>query len=43
MKKSDNINWEKQVVAPQKVIERIEPAMSIYLGQGQAGIRRLSP
>ena len=41
MKKSDNTGWEKQVVAPQKVIEMIEPGMSIYLGTGVGEPRTL--
>ena len=40
-KKLDNTVWEKQVVAPQKVIEVIEPGMSIYLGTGVGEPRTL--
>ena len=39
--KSDNTGWEKQVVAPQKVIEVIEQGMSIYLGTGVGEPRTL--
>ena len=41
MKKTDSSGWEKQVVAPQKVIEVIEPGMSIYLGTGVGEPRTL--
>jgi len=41
MKKTDRFGWEKQVVAPQKVIEVIEPGMSIYLGTGVGEPRTL--
>ncbi len=41
MKKSGDTGWEKQVVAPQKVIEMIEPGMSIFLGTGVGEPRTL--
>lgn len=41
MKKSDHTGWEKQLVAPQKVIEMIEPGMSIFLGTGVGEPRTL--
>jgi len=41
MKKSDKTAWEKLVVAPDKVIEMIEPGMSIFLGTGVGEPRTL--
>ncbi len=41
MKKTGETNWEKQVVDPQKVIEMIEPGMSIFLGTGVGEPRTL--
>ena len=41
MKKTDSSGWEKQVVDPQKVIEMIEPGMSIFLGTGVGEPRTL--
>jgi len=37
----DNLNWEKQVAAPKKVMEMIEPGMSIFLGTGVGEPRTL--
>jgi len=28
--------WQEKVVSPEKVLERIEPGMSIFLGTGMA-------
>jgi acyl-CoA hydrolase/GNAT superfamily N-acetyltransferase len=39
--KIDNSGWEKQVVAPQRVMDRIEPGMSIFLGTGVGEPRTL--
>ena len=39
--KKNGLDWEKQVVDPQKVIERIEPGMSIFLGTGVGEPRTL--
>jgi len=41
MKKANRIDWEKQVVAPREVFERIEPGMSIFLGTGVGEPRTL--
>ena len=41
MKEPNNTDWEKQVVPPQRVIEMIEPGMSIYLGTGVGEPRTL--
>ena len=41
MQKTDNSGWEKQVVAPQHVIEKLEPGMSIFLGTGVGEPRTL--
>ena len=41
MKDSDNFSWQKQVIAPEKVIEMIEPGMSIFLGTGVGEPRTL--
>ncbi len=41
MKISDHTGWEKQLVAPQKVIEMIEPGMSIFIGTGVGEPRTL--
>lgn len=38
---SDNTGWENLTVAPQKVMERIEPGMSIFLGTGVGEPRTL--
>ena len=41
MKKTDSSEWEKKVVDPRKVIEMIEPGMSIFLGTGVGEPRTL--
>ena len=41
MKKTESSAWEKKVVAPRKVIEMIEPGMSIFLGTGVGEPRTL--
>ncbi|MEJ2169224.1 MAG: GNAT family N-acetyltransferase [Desulfobacterales bacterium] len=41
MKKSSNTNWEKKVVIARKVIEMIEPGMSIFIGTGVGEPRTL--
>ena len=33
--------WQEKVVSPEKVLERIEPGMSIFLGTGMAEPRTL--
>ena len=41
MKAADKINWQKKAVNPDKVLEKIEPGMSIFLGTGVAEPRTL--
>ena len=41
MKKSENDDWQKQIVSPEKVFENIEPGMSIFLGTGVGEPRTL--
>lgn len=41
MKKKGFHNWEKTVVSPRRVLERIEPGMRIFLGTGVAEPRTL--
>lgn len=41
MKDRIDKSWKKQVVSPDKVLEKIEPGMSIYLGTGVAEPRTL--
>jgi len=41
MKKKENTDWEKRLVAPRKVIEMIEPGMSIFIGTGVGEPRTL--
>ncbi len=41
MKGADNIDWKKQAVTPDKVFEKIEPGMSIFLGTGVGEPRTL--
>lgn len=36
-----HINWENRVVSPEKVLSRIEPGMSIFIGTGAAEPRTL--
>ena len=37
----NSIDWRSRVVAPEAVLERIEPGMSIFLGTGAAEPRTL--
>jgi len=41
MSETDKMEWQKQVVTPDKVFERIEPGMSIFLGTGVGEPRTL--
>jgi acyl-CoA hydrolase/GNAT superfamily N-acetyltransferase len=41
MPTSENFGWQKMIVAPRKVIERIEPGMSIFIGTGVGEPRTL--
>jgi acyl-CoA hydrolase/RimJ/RimL family protein N-acetyltransferase len=41
MNHTDAVNWQKQVVTPDRVFEEIEPGMSIFLGTGVAEPRTL--
>jgi acyl-CoA hydrolase len=41
MKVADNLDWKKQAVTPDKVFEKIEPGMSIFLGTGVGEPRTL--
>ena len=41
MKKSSSVGWKAGVVQPAKVIEKIEPGMSIFLGTGVGEPRTL--
>jgi acyl-CoA hydrolase/GNAT superfamily N-acetyltransferase len=41
MEKPDSMEWKKFLVAPEKVIEKIEPGMSIFLGTGAGEPRTL--
>ena len=41
MKGADKINWQKKAVTPDKVLEKIEPGMSIFLGTGVGEPRTL--
>jgi acyl-CoA hydrolase/RimJ/RimL family protein N-acetyltransferase len=41
MKDADKIDWKKQAVTPDKVFDKIEPGMSIFLGTGVSEPRTL--
>ena len=41
MTKSDHSNWQEHIVSPEKVMEKIEPGMSIFLGTGVGEPRTL--
>ncbi len=41
MNSADRPSWEKLFVTPEKVLERIEPGMSIFLGTGLSEPRTL--
>ena len=41
MTKSDSLNWQARIVTPEKVMQKIEPGMSIFLGTGVGEPRTL--
>ena len=41
MTNHSNDNWEKKVVTPEQILEKIKPGMSIYIGTGPAEPRTL--